>query len=256
MACLGLVQERADRHHAGVVDQHVDEAAAIGAGLGEERREGFTIGDVEGIARDLAELGELHDGRLLKCHVAVADDHPRSAGQQRLGGRVSDAAGGAGDRDGLAPDVVHAAKLYMCQVFGGRGLGVGYPQLAIHPQLARSGLVSGRRSAAESNTCSSQSDDAGLVAVIEETTRDEAAAGARRVGGDRRAGHHAASATTPMIRGRGGRATCGIRQPPRSRGDEYQPPQGLRADAHRRDPARSSARGWPRCSRRVGSAFG
>jgi hypothetical protein len=29
---------------------------------------------------------------------------------------MSDAAGGTGDDDGLAPDVVHAAGLYSCQV--------------------------------------------------------------------------------------------------------------------------------------------
>ena len=90
-------------------------AAAFGARLVQERRERLAVGDVERIARDLAELGELYDGRLLQGDVAVTDDHSRTPRQQRLGGGVSDAAGGAGDRDGLAPDVVHAAELYTCQ---------------------------------------------------------------------------------------------------------------------------------------------
>ena len=112
---LGLLEERTDRHHACVVDQYVDVAVTIGAGLVEEGGERFAVGDVERVPGYLAELGEVGDGRLLDRHVAVADDHPRAAGQQRLGGRVPDAAGGAGDRDGLAPDVVHDAKLYRCQ---------------------------------------------------------------------------------------------------------------------------------------------
>ena len=37
-------------------------------------------------------------------------------GQQCLRRGVTDPAGGAGDRDGLAGDVVHAAELYTCQV--------------------------------------------------------------------------------------------------------------------------------------------
>ena len=91
-------------------------SAAVGARLVEERREGFPIGDVEGIARDLPEPGQIGDGRLSKRDVAVADDHPRATRKQGLGGRVADASGSAGDRDGLASDVVHAARLYMCQV--------------------------------------------------------------------------------------------------------------------------------------------
>ena len=241
MACLGLVEERADRHHACVVDQHVDMAAAIGAGLVEERREGFTIGDVEGIARDLAELGELHDGRLLKRHVAVADDHPRSAGQQRLGGRVSDAAGGAGDRDGLAPDVVHAAELYMCQVFGGRGLGVGYPQLAIHPQVARSRPCLRSEVGSRIECMFESSDDVGLVAVIEETTARRGRRRGAAHGRDRLSWSAAASATTPTIPGVVGLRCVGFGSRRGRCGDEYQPSQGLRADAHRRDPARSPA---------------
>ncbi len=71
------------------------------------------VGDVERVARDRAQLGQVRDGRLLQRNVTVADDHAGAAGQQGLGGGVADAPGGAGDRDGLAPDVVHAAKLYM-----------------------------------------------------------------------------------------------------------------------------------------------
>ena len=107
---LGLFEERTDRHHAGVVDQHIDVATAVGARLVEERRERLPVGDVERIAGDLAELGQSGDGRLLQRDVPVADDDPRAAGQQCLGGRESDTAGGAGDRDGLAPDVVHVAN--------------------------------------------------------------------------------------------------------------------------------------------------
>ncbi len=117
---LGLLEERADGHHAGIVDQHVDVAAAVGARLVEERRERLPIGDVEGIARNRAELGQIGDGRFTKRDVAVADDHPRAPREQGLGGRISDAPCGAGDRDRLAPDVVHAAELYTCQVWWGR----------------------------------------------------------------------------------------------------------------------------------------
>ena len=92
-------------------------AAAVGARLVQEGRERLAVGDVQRIARDLAELGELCDGRLLQRDVAVTDDHARTPRQQGLGGGVADAAGGAGDRDGLTPDVVHAAKLYTCQVW-------------------------------------------------------------------------------------------------------------------------------------------
>ena len=119
---LGLLEEGPDRHHARVVDEDVDVAAAVGAGLVEERSERLAIGHVQRVARHRPEPGEIGDGRLLERHVAVADDHPRAARQQRLGGRKADAAGGAGDRDGLVPDVVHAAKLYRCQVLVGRGV--------------------------------------------------------------------------------------------------------------------------------------
>ena len=54
---LGLLEERPDRHHPCVVDQHVDVATAVGARLVEERRERLAVGDVERIAGDLAELG-------------------------------------------------------------------------------------------------------------------------------------------------------------------------------------------------------
>ncbi len=68
----------------------------------------------------------------------------------------------------------------MCQVFGGRGLGVGYPQLAIHPQLARFGLVSGR-SRQQYRMHVRIIGRRRLVAVIEEAARAEAAAGALRL---------------------------------------------------------------------------
>jgi hypothetical protein len=84
--------------------------------LVQESRERLPVGDVERIAGELAELGQIRDGRLLERHVTITDDHPGAAGQQRLRGGKADAAGGAGDRDGLAPDVVHAAELYTCQV--------------------------------------------------------------------------------------------------------------------------------------------
>ena len=63
----------------------------------------------------------IHDRRLLKRDVTVADDHPGATGQQCLGAGIPDAARGAGDRDRLAPDVVHATKLYTCQFLVGRG---------------------------------------------------------------------------------------------------------------------------------------
>ena len=55
---LGLFEERTDRHHPGVVDQHIDVATAVGARLVEERRERLPVGDVERIAGDLAELAQ------------------------------------------------------------------------------------------------------------------------------------------------------------------------------------------------------
>ena len=74
------------------------------------------------------------DGRLLQRNVTVADDHSGATGQQCLRGGVADAAGGAGDRDGLAPDVVHAAKLYTCQVL------VGSAPDGIRARLAAAGV--------------------------------------------------------------------------------------------------------------------
>jgi hypothetical protein len=118
---LGLVEERPDRHHARVVDQHVDVAAAVGARLVEERRERLAVGDVERVARHLAELGQLRHRRLLQSDVTVTDHHAGAASQQGLGGGITDTAGGAGDRDGLAPDVVHGDELYTCQVLIGSG---------------------------------------------------------------------------------------------------------------------------------------
>ncbi len=50
-----------------------------GAGLVEEHLERFPVGDVEWVARGLAELGETGDCRFEDRHVAVADDHPRTA---------------------------------------------------------------------------------------------------------------------------------------------------------------------------------
>ena len=81
MACLGLLEERTDRHDAGVVDQHVDVTRAVGAGLVEERRERVLVGDVERIAGDLPELRESGDRGLEHRDVAVADDHACTAGQ-------------------------------------------------------------------------------------------------------------------------------------------------------------------------------
>ncbi len=49
-----------------------------------------------------AGLVEVDDGRFLQCDVTVADEDPGTACQQGLGGGVTDTAGGAGDRDGLA----------------------------------------------------------------------------------------------------------------------------------------------------------
>ncbi len=116
---LGLFEERADRHHARVVDQHVDVAVAVGAGLAEEGGERFVIGDVEWVARNLPECAEPDDCRLLQRHLAVADDDASAAREKRFGGGISDAPSCAGDGDGLTADVVHAAELYTCQVLGG-----------------------------------------------------------------------------------------------------------------------------------------
>ena len=88
-------------------------AAAFAAGLVQELRKRLAVGDVQRITRHRAELVQRGHRCLERVDVAVADHHPRSALQQRLGGGVSDAAGGAGDRDGLAADVFHARKLYM-----------------------------------------------------------------------------------------------------------------------------------------------
>ena len=118
---LGLLQERPDRHDAGVVDEHVDVAAAVGAGLVQERGEGLPIGDVQRISRHRPEDGEFGHRRFLQGHVPVPDDHARTALEQGLGRGVPDAPGGTGDRDRLSADVVHAAKLYTCQVWGQRG---------------------------------------------------------------------------------------------------------------------------------------
>ena len=73
-----MVQEGPDRHHAGVVDEYVDVAAAVGAGLVQERRERLRVGDVQRVTRHRAELAQLGDGGLLECDVAVADHHPRT----------------------------------------------------------------------------------------------------------------------------------------------------------------------------------
>ena len=81
-----------------------------------EHLERLPVGDVEWIARDLAELGEARNGGLENRDIAVADDDSGAAVQKSFCGGMPNAAGGPGDRDGPAPDVVHAAKLYTCQV--------------------------------------------------------------------------------------------------------------------------------------------
>lgn len=118
---LGLLEERPDRHDTRVVDQHVDVAAAVRAGLVQERRERLAIGDVERVTRCRAEIRELGDRRLLKGHVTITDDHSCAALEQSFGGGVADAPRGTGDGDRSSADVIHATELYTCQVCRERG---------------------------------------------------------------------------------------------------------------------------------------
>jgi hypothetical protein len=93
-----LLDERADRHDPGVVDDHVDRAELV-LGLVEEAAERVTVGDVElegdGIA---AELGR---GLLGEVGVDVADRDPGAAADQRLCRAAADSARPPGDRHRL-----------------------------------------------------------------------------------------------------------------------------------------------------------
>jgi hypothetical protein len=103
-----LVEKRTYRHHTGVVDQHIDVPAAVGTGLVEKCRERFLVGHVQGMTAHLSQAADAGDRALEHIEVPVTDDHAGTARQQRLRGRIPDAAGSAGDDDALAPDVVHS----------------------------------------------------------------------------------------------------------------------------------------------------
>jgi hypothetical protein len=94
-----LVDEAADLHDPGVVDEHVDRPKLL-FGAVEEGGEGGPVGDVQ--RRGDRTGPELGGGPLGGRQIDVADGHPHPLTQQRLSARLADPARGAGDRRGLA----------------------------------------------------------------------------------------------------------------------------------------------------------
>ena len=98
---LVLVDEAAQRHDAGVVDQHVEWPEALLGGI-DEGLEGVALGHVElepgGVGADLG-------GRLLgELGVEVSDGDLHPLARKGLRRRLADAARGAGDGGDLADE--------------------------------------------------------------------------------------------------------------------------------------------------------
>ena len=93
-----LVDEAADLHDPGVVDEHVHRAQLL-FGPVEERRERGAVGDVE--RQRHGARAELGGGLLGGGEVHVADRDLHSLAQERLRRGLADPARGAGDRRGL-----------------------------------------------------------------------------------------------------------------------------------------------------------
>jgi hypothetical protein len=98
---VGLLEHRAERHDAGVVDQHVDRAD--GRDLGEERRPRGRVGDVE-LGGDDA-LADLLGDRAGQVGVPVADGDLGALAGEPLGSGAADAAGPARDDEREGGDV-------------------------------------------------------------------------------------------------------------------------------------------------------
>jgi hypothetical protein len=100
-----LEDRRVDRHHRAVagdpgVRHHDVDAAEPRHTLGDGLLHGGEVADVGGDGQDVvAELVREHGQRLL---VEVGQHEPGPSGVQPSGGLGTDAAGGAGDQDGLA----------------------------------------------------------------------------------------------------------------------------------------------------------
>ncbi len=95
-----LLDEPAQRHDPGVVDEHVERAEPL-LDLVEKALERVAPGDVE-LERDRL-AAELRGRLLRELAVEVADRDLRALAHQCPRGRLPDPAGPAGDRDDLAP---------------------------------------------------------------------------------------------------------------------------------------------------------
>ncbi|MCY1532766.1 hypothetical protein D9M68_680550 [compost metagenome] len=112
---LELVQRR-QRHHARVVDQHVDAAEGLDGGGGELFQIGalgHVGGDGDGFAAGLADLG---DDLVEPVGAAGREHHLGAARGQVARRRFAQAAAGTGDDGNLALDVV---------LNGGHGISLG-----------------------------------------------------------------------------------------------------------------------------------
>ncbi len=94
-----LVDERADRHDPGVVDQDVHRTELL-FGCVQELGERGPVGHVE--RQPHGAVAELGGGLLGRLQVDVADRHPHALAQERLRGGATDATRAAGDRGGLS----------------------------------------------------------------------------------------------------------------------------------------------------------
>ncbi len=90
-----LVDEAAEVHDAGVVDEHVHRSELL-FGAVEEGAERRAVADVEW--QSDGARAQLGGGLAGHVEVHVADRDPHALAQQRLRGRLADAARGAGDR--------------------------------------------------------------------------------------------------------------------------------------------------------------
>ena len=94
-----LVEEAADRHDAGVVDEHVQRPELLLGGV-EKTGEGVAVGHVEWQRHGTR--AELVGGPLRRGEVHVADRDAHAGLQERARGRPPDPARAAGDRGGLS----------------------------------------------------------------------------------------------------------------------------------------------------------
>ncbi len=95
-----LVDEPAERHDPGVVDEHIQGAELL-LGAVQERRKRIPVGHIQREGHRVGGAPNLLGGLLGGAEVHVADRHLHPLAQERLRGGPADAACTTGDRSGL-----------------------------------------------------------------------------------------------------------------------------------------------------------